>query len=87
MFLLGETMVCNLDPLENVANIVRKATKNKYSPDIMCLCSHEQYSFPRYFAYQPTHFEKLAVAARTITEEGYQSIWHTDGLYGNTAWG
>ena len=86
MFLLGETMVCNLDPLNRIADIVHKAANRIYSQDIMCICSHEQYSFPHYIAYQPDHFEKLAAAARTAAEEGYQSIWHADGLYGNVAW-
>lgn len=86
MFLLGETMVCNLNPLDRIAPLIRAASESRYHKDYICICSHEQYSFPHYFNYQADHLEKLAVACRTAREEGYASIFHNEGLYGNCAW-
>ena len=51
----------------------------------MSLSSHEQYSFPRYFNYQPDHLAKLEAAVKTAVELDYKPVFFSDGLLGNPA--
>ena len=37
----------------------------------LCLATHEQYSFPHYFAYQPTHTDRIIKACELMASAGY----------------
>ena len=39
------------------------------------ICTHEQYFYPDYFAYQPVHFDKILRACQLIHENGYVFIF------------
>lgn len=41
----------------------------------MGMATHEQYSYPDYFAYQPDHFDKILRACQLAHENGYTFIF------------
>lgn len=43
--------------------------------EFLCVATHEQYSYPDYFAYQPDHFEKIHRACQLLCENGYTFIF------------
>ena len=75
---------CNSEKLEEIPEGI-KARVLPRTEQIMSLSSHEQYSFPRYFNYQPDHLAKLEAAVKTAVELDYKPVFFCDGLLGNTA--
>ncbi len=57
----------NLSSMEGMEEEFAKYLGNEY----IGYASHEQYSFPDYFAYQPEHNEKILEAARILSQAGY----------------
>ncbi len=43
--------------------------------EFLCLATHEQYSYPDYFAYQPDHSAKILRACQLLHENGYTFIF------------
>ena len=43
--------------------------------EFLCVATHEQYSYPDYFAYQPDHFAKILRACQLLHENGYTFIY------------
>ena len=41
---------------------------------------HEQYAYPFYSNYQPNHLERLDTMIRSLTENGYESVYFTETL-------
>lgn len=74
--------ICNLlTPPEIPARL-----ENSLAQDVISLSSHEQYSYPGYFNYQPDHHERIETALRMVTEHGYKPVFFTDGFLGNDSW-
>lgn len=46
--------------------------------EYICLASHEQYSYPHYFAYQPTHAARLLRACELVAKDGYEFFYIED---------
>lgn len=55
--------------------------------DTICVATHEQYSYPRYFNYLPDHFERIECAIRTASERGYKPVFFHEGILGNQCFG
>lgn len=75
--------ICNLlRPCEIPAKL-----ESALKRDVISLASHEQYSYPGYFNYQPDHHERIETALRLVTEHGYKPVFFAEGFLGNTNWG
>lgn len=46
--------------------------------EFICLTTHEQYSYPQYFAYQPTHAERILRACELVAKDGYEFFFLED---------
>ena len=87
IFFYHDWIISNLLPLEKIPRLFArtKALADKYGNDVFSACSHEQYSFPTYFNYQPDHLQKLDETVRLMVEEaGCTPVFLQDGLLGNT---
>lgn len=61
----------NLMAREEVESNLAALIGNEY----IGICTHEQYFYPDYFAYQPDHFDKILRACQLIHENGYAFIF------------
>lgn len=52
--------------------------KNVMGHEYVCAATHEQYSYPTYFAYQPDSVEKLMTMCELFERNGYQYIFVED---------
>ena len=73
---------CNLTSCEDIAEKLGAIQR-----DTIGVATHEQYTFPRYFNYLPDHLDRIETAVRTLHERGYKSVFFSEGILGNTAWG
>ncbi len=78
--------VCNLFTQEEILGLLQPFFSPECTSDTICLASHEQYSFPYYETYLPDHHERLALAARLASEQGFQPVFYAQGFLGNNAW-
>jgi len=78
--------VCNLCSKEEIISAM-EAMVNDPVREVGNMMSHEQYTFPDYFNYQPDNFERLETACRFLHEKGYRSVFFQYGFLGNMAWG
>ena len=46
--------------------------------EYLCMATHEQYSYPDYFAYQPESRDKLMKACEWVEKYGYEYIFVED---------
>ena len=87
LFLFPDALICNLTPLERIeSEMDRLFIHNPYYSTAFALLSHEQYSYPTYSYYLPDHLQRIERACKHATEAGYQPVFFTHGIYGNTAW-
>ena len=66
----------NLHALEDI----EKAMQNALGQEYLCFATHEQYSYPDYFAYQPESRDKLMKACECVDKCGYEYIFVEDLL-------
>jgi hypothetical protein len=67
--------VClNLSPLDEIESDMSRALGKDY----ICIATHEQYSYPDYFAYQSESRDKLMKACECINKYGYEYIFVED---------
>lgn len=68
---LCSTYAINLIPADEIDKHVLECMDKEF----VCLATHEQYSYPDYFAYQPEHFTKILRACQLVHEHGYPFIF------------
>lgn len=78
--------VCNLHNQEEIRNMLQRCFSPEFKSDTIGLASHEQYSFPYYDNYLPDHLERLALAAKLVSENGFKPVFFAQGFLGNMAW-
>ena len=89
IFFYHDWIISNLLPLEKIPRLFARVKRlaDQYGSDLFSASSHEQYSFPSYFNYQPDHLRKLEETIRLMVEEGgCRPVFLQDGLLGNPAW-
>ena len=64
----------NLSPLEELEADMVKTLESPYA----CSATHEQYSYPDYFAYQPGSRDKLMKMCEIYEKYGYEYIFVED---------
>lgn len=64
----------NLCPIDEIEEDISKVADSEY----LCVATHEQYSYPDYFAYQPESRDKLMKACECIEKYGYEYIFVED---------
>ena len=75
-------IVCNSTPVEQIIPTLEPLTKDPNQAEIMDIFTHEQYFWPFYSNYIPDHFERLDVAIRWLTENGYKPVFFHEGFLG-----
>ena len=75
-------IVCNSTPVEQIVPTLKPFAKDPNQAEIMDLFTHEQYFWPFYSNYIPDHFERLDVAIRWVTEQGYKPVFFHEGFMG-----
>lgn len=75
-------IVCNSTPIEQIVPTLAPCAKDPNQAEIMDLFTHEQYFWPFYSNYLPDHFERLDVAIRWVTENGYKPVFFHEGFLG-----
>ncbi|OHB76047.1 MAG: hypothetical protein A2Z25_17210 [Planctomycetes bacterium RBG_16_55_9] len=75
-------IVCNNTPVDRIVPTLEPCTKDPNQAEIMDLFTHEQYFWPFYSNYVPDHFERLNVAIRWVTEQGYKPVFFHEGFLG-----
>jgi hypothetical protein len=78
-------IVCNEVPVERIVPTLEPLTKDRNCAEIMDLFTHEQYFWPFYSNYLPDHFQRLEVAIRWVTEQGYKPVFYHEGFLGGAA--
>jgi hypothetical protein len=78
-------IVCNETPVEHIVPTLEPLTKDPNCAEIMDLFTHEQYFWPFYSNYLPDHFQRLEVAIRWVTEQGYKPVFYHEGFLGGPA--
>ncbi|MFA6928988.1 MAG: hypothetical protein WCT05_01580 [Lentisphaeria bacterium] len=86
LFLSRTFFCCNIDTQEEIISKIQAEEARDNTSDIMEAVSHEQYAFPNYPQFLPDYFERLRAACQTLTELGYQPVFFSQGVFGNTAW-
>ena len=69
-------MTVNLMQYDEIEEVFSRHLGNEY----IGVCTHEQYAFPHYFAYQPDWEKKLDRMARILHENGYTFLFASDLL-------
>jgi len=77
-------IVCNSTPVERIIPTLKPLTKDPNQAEIMDIFTHEQYFWPFYSNYLPDHFERLDVAIRWLTENGYKPVFFHEGFLGGS---
>ena len=67
----GGGVIINLVKDEEVEHLIGE----KLGDEFVCLTTHEQYSYPNYFAYQPTHAARILRACELVARNGYEFIY------------
>lgn len=67
----GSASTLNLLKDEELDDAVCRELGNEF----ICLATHEQYSYPHYFAYQPTHAARILRACELVAEAGYEFFY------------
>lgn len=70
----GAGACLNLSPLEELEKDMQKSLGCPY----VCSATHEQYSYPDYFAYQPESRDKLMKMCEVYEKHGYEYIFIED---------
>lgn len=67
-------------PLHNASTIedIREEMESYTKYEFIGWCTHEQYFYPEYYAYQPDYEEKLYIACEVLKEHGYEFIYIDD---------
>jgi len=78
-------IVCNTVPVEKTVPTLAPLARDPQQAEIMDLFTHEQYFWPFYSNYLPDHFERLDVAIRWVTEQGYRPVFFHEGFLGGRA--
>ncbi len=78
-------IVCNTVPVEKTVPTLAPLVRDPQQAEIMDLFTHEQYFWPFYSNYLPDHFERLDVAIRWVTEQGYRPVFFHEGFLGGRA--
>ena len=78
-------LVCNVTPAAETVAELERLRANPDTAEIMDLMTHEQYFFDFYENYTPDHAERLDVALRWVTENGYEPVFFHEGLLGGRA--
>ena len=86
IFFNKNNLCINLTAMDEVIPAVDRICANPVYNQTVELYTHEQYSFPYYFNYQPDHYERMLAALRRMQELGYESVFFNDGLLGNPVW-
>jgi len=63
--------IINLLKDEEVESVINANLGNEF----ICLTTHEQYSYPHYFAYQPTHAARILRACELVAKDGYEFFY------------
>ena len=75
-------IVCNSVPVDRIVDTLQPQTENPDTAEIMDLFTHEQYFWPFYRNYLPDHPQRLDVAIRWVTEQGYKPVFFHEGFLG-----
>lgn len=75
-------IVCNSVPLDKIVGTLEPQTKDPNTAEIIDLFTHEQYFWPFYRNYLADHPERLDVAIRWATEQGYKPVFFHEGFLG-----
>jgi len=75
-------IVCNNTPIERIVPTLEAVAKDPNTAEIMDLFTHEQYFWPFYRNYIPDHGQRLDVAIRWVTENGYKPVFFHEGFLG-----
>jgi len=78
-------IVCNSTPLERIVPTLEPLSKDINRAEIMDLFTHEQYFWPFYSNYIGDHAQRLDVAIRWVTEQGYKPVFFHEGFLGGPA--
>ena len=78
-------IVCNSVPLDRIVETLAPQAKDPNTAEIIDLFTHEQYFWPFYSRYLPDHAERLDVALRWATENGYKPVFLHEGFLGGKA--
>lgn len=70
----------NLCTIDQIEEGMKRAMGHEYA----CTATHEQYSYPDYYAYQPESREKLMAMCEIYERNGYEYIFVEDLLEENT---
>ncbi|MBR5460423.1 MAG: hypothetical protein IKV53_06105 [Clostridia bacterium] len=73
---LGGAPSLNVATKEEIAEVYPTLVDREF----LCYATHEQYFYPDYYAYQPDYPEKLKLAAKIISESGYEYVFGGDLL-------
>ena len=76
MYFGDDAPLLNLFRIEDIPERLSRVTDYEF----LVHATHEQYSFPGYFAYQPDSREKLLLAAKTVREAGYDYVFIEDKI-------
>jgi hypothetical protein len=75
-------IVVNLVPADRIVAALEPLTRDPNQAEIMDLFTHEQYFWPFYRNYIPDHPQRLDVAIRWVTEQGYEPVHFHEGFLG-----
>lgn len=78
-------IVCNSVPVNKIVSTLEPLTKDPNTAEIMDLFTHEQYFWPFYRNYLPDHPQRLDMAIRWVTEQGYKPVFFHEGFLGGRA--
>lgn len=85
LMLMTSLTCCNYD---SIPTLEKKFADLAADPrDVVCLMTHEQYSYPDYFNHIPDHLDRIEAACRLASEAGLKPVWFAYGVYGNESWG
>ena len=73
-------IVCNSTPVGRIVPTLAPLATDPNHAEVMDLFTHEQYFWPFYANYLPDHFQRLEVALRWVTENGYKPVFYHEGF-------
>ena len=75
IYLHNGMVCCNLETADTLKAKFAKLAENP--ENMICLASHEQYSYPDYFNYLPYHLDLIEMSCRLAAEAGYKPVYFT----------
>ncbi len=78
-------IICNSVPVDKIVETLAPQKKDPNTAEIIDIFTHEQYFWPFYSHYLPDHAERLDVAIRWATENGYKPVFLHEGFLGSKA--